>query len=247
MTTLTQLQTLVNRLHTEKPSFEAIASTLAILIEIQYKTVHLTPVTPLEVTMSTSKRTITDAEAETSANEWAGPSPSLLKTWLLGAIKNPQRHRDIGKMLANPAEIYVASWLREKTGRDIIIVEGKSYDCVTCDDKPLVRIQIKFRMDAWHLETTRRNSKKNATTNSTGHVAYTSDEFDLLVIFTPSNSFGIVGSSIRCIPVTALINPTKPDQLVTGINAATRRLYDTDRKTEEVIQILFQTLPLPPD
>lgn len=162
---------------------------------------------------------------------------------------DPKQHRDIGKVLANVAEIHVNTWLSEQAGRPIKSVVGESYDGITDDDKPAVRNQIKFRMDAWHFETTRRNSQKNAETNSTGHVAYKNDEFDMVAIFKPGPTFGITGSTIRCLPVAALINPAKPDQLVTTINAAIRKTYDCDAKTAETIRLLYhpppQTQPSP--
>jgi len=85
------------------------------------------------------------------------------------------------------------------------------------------------------------NSQKNQDTNSTGHVAYKKDEFDMLAIFKPSPTFGITDSTIRCIPVSVLVNPKKPDQLITTINANIRKVYDCDEKTNEVIRLLYQT------
>ena len=189
--------------------------------------------------------TISKVEAEKSATEWLGPSPSLMRDWLVGAIMDPEQHRDIGKILASVSEIYVNKWISEKSGRVIHTITGESYDGHTNDDKPKVRNQVKFRKDAWHFETTRRNSKKNADTNSTGHVAYRNNEFDVLAIFKPSPTFGLTGSKIRLIPVSALINPKKPDQLITNISAAIRNQYDNDAKTNEIIKLLYQT-PLSP-
>jgi hypothetical protein len=180
---------------------------------------------------------ITKEEAEKSADEWV----AYMRTWLVNAIMDPIQHRDIGKGLASVAEIHVNKWLSEKTGRPVKNVVGESYDGKTDDDKHCVRNQIKFRKDEWHFETTRRNSKKNAGTNSTGHVAYKNDEFDMLAIFKPSPTFGITGSTIRCIPVSVLVNPTKPDQLITNINANIRKVYDCAEKTEEVMRLLYQT------
>lgn len=192
-------------------------------------------------------KTITKEDAEKSADEWVGSGESPMRTWLVNAIMDPKQHRDIGKVLAYVAEIHVNKWLTEKTGRPVKNVVGESYDGKTDDDKPCVRNQIKFRMDAWHFETTRRNSQKNAETNSTGHIAYKKDEFDMLAIFKPSPTFGITGSTIRCIPVSVLVNPKKPDQLITTINANIRKVYDCDTKTEEVIRLLYQTPSLPQD
>jgi hypothetical protein len=186
---------------------------------------------------------ITREDAEKSATEWLGESPSLMRDWLVSAIMDRKQHRDIGKVLAYVSEIHVNKWLSEKSGRHVKNVTGESWDGITDDDKKKVRNQIKFRMDAWHFETTRRNSAKNAETNGTGHVAYRKDEFDMVAIFKPSPTFGITGSTIRCIPVSALINPAKPDQLITSIPMAIRKIYDNEENTLEVIKTLYQ-IPL---
>lgn len=187
-------------------------------------------------------RIISDAEAEVSASEWAGSEPSPIKNYLKSAILDPKQHRDIGKLLANTTEIVVANELLKLFGRPFKLVSGESYDAITDDDGLPIRVQIKFRMDGWHFETTRRNSIKNAGTNSTGHIAYSANEFDLLAIFKPSRTFGITGSVIRFIPVTALINPLKTNQLITHINAKLRKEYDNDDKTLEIVNSLSQTL-----
>ncbi len=187
---------------------------------------------------------VTDADAEKSASEWAGTGESLMRTWLIGAIKDRRQHRDIGKVLANIAELHVIKVLSEKSGRIIKKIEGEPYDAITTDGEPCVKIQIKFRMDSWHFETTRRNSQKNADTNGTGHIAYKKDEFDMVAIFKPSPTFGITDSCIRCIPTSALIHPTKPDQLITQINGAIRRTYDNADKSDDVIAKMLQIQPL---
>jgi hypothetical protein len=191
---------------------------------------------------SKSKHQITQDDAEKSASEWTGTSDSHAKKWLTSAIMDPTKHRDIGKFLSPLAEEYINNWLSNVSGRSVQGVVGKSYDSITVDDKPIVRNQIKFRMGAWHFETTRRNSKKNENTNSTGHVAYKNDEFDMVVIFSPSKTFGISGSSVRCIPTSALINPHKPDQLVTSISMSIRKKYDTSEMAQEVIMNLYNPI-----
>ncbi len=193
------------------------------------------------------KNPISKDEAEKSADEWVGSGESPMRTWLVQVIMDTKQHRDIGKVLAYVAEHHVKNWLSERTGRLIKDVVGESYDGITEDDKPPVKNQIKFRMGAWHLETTRRHSRKNTSTSSTGHVAYRKEEFDILVIFTPSPTFGITGSSIRCIPVSVLVNPVKPDQLMTNISSKLRKIYDCEEKTEEVIRLVYQTPFSPQD
>ena len=194
-----------------------------------------------QIRKSLPTMSISRDDASKAAAEWM----PILEEWLTCAIMDPGQHRDIGKVLAQAAEIIGVKRLDELSGRKNKLVVGQSYDSIAEaeGDKPRVRAQIKFRMDAWHFETTRRNSKKNEGTNSTGHVAYRKDEFDMLTIFKPSPTFGITGSTIRCIPVSALINKEKPDQLVTSIPAAIRRVYDNDAKTLEVIKELYQTHP----
>jgi hypothetical protein len=187
------------------------------------------------------KYSVSREDAEKSATEWIGSSPSLMREWLVCAIMDPKQHREIGKVLAYVSEIHVNKWLSEQSGRPVKNVTGEPWDGITTDDEKVVRNQIKFRMDAWHFETTRRNSAKNAETNGTGHVAYRKDEFDVVAIFKPSPTFGITGSTIRCIPVSALINPEKPDQLITNIPMSIRKVYDNEEKTLEVIKGLYQT------
>ena len=182
---------------------------------------------------------ISREDAKKTACEWVGEGPSRAHVWLIPAIMDKTQHREIGKFFANICEPYVNEYLSEKTGRPIIAVTGEPHDSITGDDGILVRIQIKFRMSGWHMETTRRNSAKNVGISSTGHVAYRKEEFDMLAIFIPGPTFGITGSKIRCIPVSALVNPKKPDQLVTKISAPIRRLYDNDDKTDEVLAELF--------
>lgn len=184
----------------------------------------------------------TRPQAEQAADEWM----PHVREWLVRAIMDPKQHRDIGKVLAQASEIVSAAKLSEMAGRPLTLVVGQSFDSQTSDELPLVRAQHKFRMGDWHFETTRRNSKKNADTNGTGHVAYRATEFDVCVIMAPGPHFGVTGSKIRCIPTQALLNPTKPDQLVTHIGAAIRRMYDNEENTMDVIRQIYQTPPLPP-
>jgi hypothetical protein len=175
---------------------------------------------------------ISKVDATKSADEWM----PIVRAWLIQAIQDPEQHRDIGKVLAQAAEIETARVLGECVHQKTTLVVGESYD-FTFENG--VRAQSKFRAGDWHFETTRRNSAKNAETNSTGHVAYRKEEFDMVAIFTPSATFGITGSTVRCIPTSALINPKKPDQLVTRINAQTRKQYDTDEGTTATLTALF--------
>lgn len=191
---------------------------------------------------SKSGRTaISQTDAEKTFDELL---PYIRKS-VVQAIMDPKQHRDIGKIIAQATELYVNEQLCKMSGRKIDSVVGEAYDNRTCDDGPDVRGQVKFRMSDWHFETTRRNSKKNAETNGTGHVAYRKEEFDMVAIFVPGPTFGITGSRIRCIPTEALVDPEKPHQLVTRIKKDLQREYDTDEKTKEVIQKLYGKPPSP--
>lgn len=173
-----------------------------------------------------------------AATEWFGATPSRMRTWFVGAVSDPKKHRDIGKILAGAAEDYIQEWLEQHTGRKIRAVVGESYDNETDDNGPKVRTQAKFRMSTWHFETTRRNSAKNAETNATGHVAYRKDEFDMVAIFIPGPFFGITGSHVYCIPAHACINPAKPDQFLTSLQSL-KKVYGNDAMTRRVLDELY--------
>jgi hypothetical protein len=141
----------------------------------------------------TRKFTVSHDQALRAGEEWS----SLLQHRLAAAIEDPAQHRDVGKMLAYAAEDYVLDWLARKTDRQFKRVFGQPYDGITDDAFRAVRFQIKFRTSDWHLETTRRNSAKNADRVATGHVAYAAHEFDVLIIFIPGHAFALESSAIR--------------------------------------------------
>jgi len=181
--------------------------------------------------------TISIIEAEKSVDEWL----PFVRQALINAMVDPKGHRDVGKILALSSEYVVNDFLMKKTGRPSMIVVGESHDIITTDDSTPIRTQVKFRKGDWHFETTRRNSAKNQGTNSTGHVAYRKNEFDMVAILIPGETFGISGSKIRLVPVHELINPQKQDQLVPRIRAATKRKCDTDENTTHVIESFYKT------
>ena len=171
--------------------------------------------------------------AEESATEWFGSEPSPMRQWFLQAVRDRTQHQDIGKVLAPGAEVYINAWLEQKTGRPIRHVTKTSYDGVTADDYvPQVRHQTKFRMSDWHLETTRRHT-------GTGRINYSRSEFDVLIIFVPGPFFSLSKARIRCIPVNELIDPKKPTHLRTSVPKRLRDVYDTDEKTDEVLQKVY--------
>jgi hypothetical protein len=174
-------------------------------------------------------------DVEQSATEWFGAEPSVMRNWFVQAVKDPKQTADIGKILSPGAEFYVNEWLTKKTGRPIRNVLGLPYDGVTADDGPIVRHQSKFRTKSWHMEVTRR--QKNAS--DSGRDKYALGEFDVMVIFVPGPCFSLSQSRIRCVPIEALIDPKKPTHLYGCVPQKIRRIYDTDEKTDEVIQTIW--------
>lgn len=165
--------------------------------------------------------------------EW---EPYLKQWWNQYASKT-----DVGKFLSPVSELFVAEFIKKKTGRNCIVVGQKTYDAVSPKQifYPEVRLQIKLRTGTWHLETTRRVSKKNKDTSQSGHVAYRTNEFDALAIFIPGDNFGVNKSCIRIIPTKELIDPKHPHQLVRNISKKIRDKYDNDEATDRVISELY--------
>ena len=114
--------------------------------------------------------------------------------------------RDIGKFLQFVAEGYARRWLKEECGIDSSSAENDENGNETTWDiltEALIRDQVKYRggksasgRPKLFLETTRRNSKKNAGAKSqSGHVAYGSDEFDVALFVVPSQDFDFLNTS----------------------------------------------------
>ena len=157
------------------------------------------------------------------------------------ALKNLIREtntRDVGKLLALPNEYYQRDTINEMDigikvfHRDDMSDEANfeqdpnesGYDLIT---EGGVKIQSKFRATSLHLETTRRNSQKNAgAASSSGHVAYSMGETDVFILTVPSGgkpskkgrsgedieSFLTIpeGSELIAFPESALEDPKAP-------------------------------------
>ena len=147
--------------------------------------------------------------------------------------------RDIGKFLQFVGEDYAQKWLDEECEIDSSCVENDekgnepTWDVLT---KNGVRIQVKYRggksasgRPKLFLETTRRNSAKNAgAKSSSGHVAYGSSEFDIALFVVPSHDFDYLDTSVLdiiAIPAEELINPKHPEILVKNVPASLMDRY----------------------
>jgi hypothetical protein len=141
--------------------------------------------------------------------------------------------RDIGKFLQFVAEGYARRWLKEECGIESTSSENDdsgnetTWDILTENN---IRNQVKYRggktksgRPKLFLETTRRNSAKNAgAKSSSGHVAYGSDEFDVALFVIPSDDFDFLNTSgleVISIPAKELVDPKHPDILVKNVPA----------------------------
>ena len=148
--------------------------------------------------------------------------------------------RDIGKFLQFVAEGYARRWLKEVCDINSEGAENdangneSTWDILT---EACVRKQVKYRggkqgksgRPKLFLETTRRNSQKNAGFKSaSGHVAYGSDEFDAALFVIPTNDFDFNntdGLEVIVIPVNELVHPDYPDILLKNVPAAIMDKY----------------------
>lgn len=147
--------------------------------------------------------------------------------------------RDIGKFLQFIAEDYVRYVLTKDFNIGVSGVINDAYgneptwDLIT---KNGVRIQVKYRggksssgRPNLFLETTRRNSQKNAgAKSSSGHVAYGSNEFDIAVFVIPTDKFDYkttAGLRLLAIPADELVDPEYPNILCRRVSASLMDKY----------------------
>jgi len=154
--------------------------------------------------------------------------------------------RDIGKILQFANEIYVREYLAS-IGMDVSPVEEDEmgnepgYDIL--DNETGLRIQAKFRggvhkngRPKLHTENTRRMSKKNqGAGGKSGHVAYSIDEFDVIVFTIPGdyNTLDTDNWEVLAIPTSELEDPNNPGYLGKGVPANVMDAYRG--RAEEVL------------
>jgi hypothetical protein len=125
--------------------------------------------------------------------------------------------RELGKFLAIANEYMQRDWINtntslvvsRETGGNDGDKNGSGYDLISSGG---LRIQSKFRSGNFHLECTRRISKKNAGAgSSSGHVAYSAGEADVYVFTRPNGNFSDPSKAeIVAIPGKALEDPKNP-------------------------------------
>jgi hypothetical protein len=100
--------------------------------------------------------------------------------------------QELGKMSGDMNESVQRDFINEKTsfvcGRRSdadIDPDASGFDLITLDNVGM-KIQSKVRVKTLHLEQTRRNSAENSgEASSTGHVSYSTGEFDVLMVSRP--------------------------------------------------------------
>ncbi|MDP7368613.1 MAG: hypothetical protein QGH83_15300 [Candidatus Pacebacteria bacterium] len=98
--------------------------------------------------------------------------------------------RDLGKMFGDANEDVQCDWIAKNTSFTALPrsdfdddPDASGYDLKTQNG---MLIQSKVRVKDIHLEQTRRKSAKNdGDASSTGHVSYSVDEFDVLLVSRP--------------------------------------------------------------
>ena len=99
--------------------------------------------------------------------------------------------RDLGKMFGDANEDVQSDWIAKNTSFTALPradfdddPDASGFDLLTTTG--LMRIQSKIRVDAIHLEQTRRKSSKHeGDASATGHVSYANGEFDVLLVSRP--------------------------------------------------------------
>ena len=163
---------------------------------------------------------------------------------------------DWGKHCARPNELVCKDILNQLLPENFIAHTTDDDNCpdidtknnspgfdiiIQCPDGCLKRIQCKLRQvkgvtpfsTATHFETTRRNSKKNEGKNHTGHVCYSCDEFDYVLVTLVHVTDGNIHIrkdvnhwKFSLIPVSELINKDK-NCCVSSISSRLLTQYQT--------------------
>ena len=169
-----------------------------------------------------------------------------------------RNNKELGKTRAYPTEIMVCDHLNQNnSNEDIFFVHNddldtepripeklktqfqSGFDIIAFNLKTnnFKRIQVKYRSSCIFLETTRRNSKKNKDKNASGHVSYSSDEFDYLIVVKGNfESTCDLSKDMLIFPKEALIDKINTNILVNRVKKSIEKEY-TERTKEMLIEI----------
>lgn len=162
-----------------------------------------------------------------------------LKSIELMLEHSKQNLRDLGKVYAFGAELYVKDWLNDNVDllnmtREHEDKNESGYDLI--DTNKNFRVQCKIRSKEFHLEQTRRKSKKNENSSATGHVCYAVGECDVFVFIRPdAEDYGNINKwEIVVIPEYELHDSNNPNYLVPRIGKKITDKYRSLTKEEKI-------------
>jgi len=136
-----------------------------------------------------------------------------------------KNNRDLGKLFANANEHIQKVWINKNTKLDVEVrtdfnqdANASGYDLISTDG--ILKIQSKLRSTAMGLETTRRKSKKNKDSSSTGHVKYSVGEADVYLFSRPDvdDYLSLSKWKMIAIPEIFLRDEKNPGYLVPRVN-----------------------------
>ena len=150
--------------------------------------------------------------------------------------------RELGKIFAEPNEYIQLDWINKNTSvlmkkrEEDLDKNFSGYDLCSVDGK--LTIQSKLRYDTFHLEQTRRLSKKNLNESSkSGHVRYSIGEAHIYLFSKPKSKedyVDILSWSFIAIPERELEDPKCQGYLRSNIPASIWKKYVG--KAKEVIE-----------
>lgn len=170
-----------------------------------------------------------------------------------------KNNKELGKLRAYSAELMVRDHLNALASSHVIFVHvddlcnhKKLSDMFDCNQSgfdivgwnkitnTIKKIQVKYRSSTIYLETTRRNSQKNADKNASGHISYSSNEFDFLVVVKSSfDDIIYLDSSMTIFPVNSLVNKKDTRILVNYVSQKTVQTHQSmyQKLLQEMLQI----------
>ena len=145
--------------------------------------------------------------------------------------------REIGKARQHASEYLIQDYLEKNWKKvyrqeELVELEGVDHDHNESgfdlyEPESKLKIQVKYRGgQSIHLEQTRRTSEKNkGLASESGHVVYSSGEFDVLIAIRPSafrNEF-LPEHDMVIIPEKELLDENKPGFLVKNVGLVLER------------------------
>tara|TARA_B100001123_G_C15000707_1_gene903446 strand:+ start:255 stop:821 length:567 start_codon:yes stop_codon:yes gene_type:complete len=162
--------------------------------------------------------------------------------------------REVGKIRQQANEHLQQEWINKNTNLNVLRRTDLPEDSEFLSDhnesgwdmvckKSGLRIQSKYRGgQTIHMEQTRRVSKKNkGSASSSGHVVYTNDEFDVLVVTRPAQYRMECGKEdFIVMPVSAVEDPKNPGFLYKNVPKSVWSIWQNRDPVEVLNQLLSE-------